>query len=108
MPTTTMTPTERRLFAEIAELRAELERRDIEQCEIEGAIEFLDRQRSTHLYVLAELTGSTIGISDNSHGRSSTRSSTPSRSATRHTFKAPKCSSFGHLAARRGSGPGPS
>ena len=68
MTTTNMTPTERRLLAEIAEIRAELERRDIEMCKIEGAIEFLDRQRGKLLYVLASLIRHTVGTTNNTYG----------------------------------------
>ena len=66
--TTTMTTTERRLLAEIAEIRAELVRRDIEQVAVENAVEFLHKQERTLRYVLGALVKATLGNDDTRYG----------------------------------------
>jgi hypothetical protein len=49
------------LEAATAELRAEMDRRDLEQIAVESAIELLDRQQSTLRYVLGGLVLATFG-----------------------------------------------
>lgn len=49
------------LQRQIDELKAELERRDIEQIAVENAIEFLHRQAGTHHYVLGWVAASVLG-----------------------------------------------
>lgn len=44
-----------RLAKRIDDLEAELERRDVEQMELEGVVEFLEQRASTHLWVLGWL-----------------------------------------------------
>jgi len=71
----TDTMTERDVQREFAELRRavlalreELDRRDVEQTELEGVVEYLERECSTQRYVLGSLIARTIGTSDDEHG----------------------------------------
>ena len=56
------------LRAELKAMKAELARRDIEQVEIEGAVEYLQSQSRTHHWVLGALITSLLGRTDNKHG----------------------------------------
>jgi len=71
----TETTTERDVQREVSELRRavlalreELDRRDVEQMEMEGVVEHLERECSTQRYVLGSLIARMVGTTDDKYG----------------------------------------
>jgi hypothetical protein len=56
------------LRLEVAAINAELSRRDVEQMEIEGAVEYLKSQSNTHHWVLGALIIRVLGRTDTKYG----------------------------------------